>query len=320
MHYPIYWSLGFGWTRGGNLGIPSLERKYDAMPIKVTAGYFHVYIGIGEVEATATKKRQIAAGAATKVQDAEKIDQGFGVDQDNVSYAVSGAKWDAKLGVLTGIMWKLRDRKLPARMHNRKASRLDIGHDDLGEGAAFAYSPAQGKVVIEYNHEGPRHGVFATFLMKVSDQVASLTPIPTKDALQRMQNADLIRKIEFRLDGDGSKEELDALEEGAPRTVGRAIRSMRDMGGPSIKVTISMGHHSGGLSEGVAALAEMLATFGGPVKAIKAGIKDEETVGIQLLDLMGGRLKTVLEVPEAGRAVNHLACANALKNLIHHLN
>lgn len=137
-----------------------------------------------------------------------------------------------------------------------------------------------------------------------------VSPVIETGAVERMQDADLVRRIEFGLSAGDNGGELAKADE----AVGHAIDAMGRMEGYSIKVEISMGHHKGSLGNAAKYLAASLAEWGRPVRTLKAGIKETEEQGMEILDLLGGRVSMELEVPESGREIDHGECRRLLSS------
>ena len=275
------------------------------MPIPVSVGWFWVRPEVGpEMPAVALEEY-------CQRVNAFPLGHGIALEHDDKAYNVTDLEWDEDESVLTGIIWRVRSNKLPARLHDGKAGPLGIGEDDLGEAASFAYMPTKEKMVLEHNQLGPRQTIMADVLASLGVACPLvISPVPTKDAVQRMNNAPIIRRIEFSLE----EGEMAASVEDAGPAVTSALKAMREVKGATISVEISMGHGVGSLDEAARAVADFLSHR--KIRKLKAGIKETNDAGMEILDLMGGRMKSEIEVPEVNRQIDHARCCMMLKKLI----
>lgn len=225
-------------------------------------------------------------------------------------FRLTDSNWEMDQGILTGTMWRVRQQNLPSML---VAGRMEQVGTDLAESASFAYMPARDEALVQYNHHGPRHSIVSAFLERIGiTGPVTLTPVIRPDAVQRMRQAALVRRIEYAL-GD-----IHGNDEATLRGIGlgAVIDELRTMRGTSIRVEISLGHDPGGLADRAKQLVASLSEVVTGVKAVKVGIKEGEDTATEMLDLLGGRLFIDLNVPEAGRELDRSVCRDRLRQAL----
>lgn len=274
------------------------------MSVRIQAGFFIVKPDTPTSDIDALCKKH---AARKKVAN---------VEIDFKSFRVTDLVWHKTHKALTATMWRVRDSQLPSKLKADRASALGIANDEsVGEASSFAYSPGRQIAIVEYNHTGPRHPILRELLyeMGVSTPI-EVSPILETGAFERAQEAELIRRIEFSL-ASSEKDKIDRLRN-AGGAVKDALDAMADVGGMTVHVTISMGHHREGLSSKAMGIIETLCNGGSRVQTLKATIKEKDETTTQLVDLLGGRQTTDLEVPEKDRELDHAACRRQLLTVL----
>jgi len=207
---------------------------------------------------------------------------------------------------MSGTMWRVRTNNLPSAWKDGKAKRIS---NELTEASSFAYRPLRGKAVIQYNHHGPRHRLLVIFLEKLgADGPINICPELRSDALERLQHASIVTRLEYSLGEIPSQKPL--REAG----VGAALDTMKSVKGASIHVKISLGRQrprNRGLRF-VKQIASRLVNIPG-VQTLKAAVKPDEDHPIEMLDLIQCRKIKEIVVEEAGRQLNHADCRSKLR-------
>jgi hypothetical protein len=256
--------------------------------IRVRAGYFIVNANI--------TNDTCALRVATWVQN--NVNTPLEVTVDHQTFRLTEYAWDAGEGMFTGTMWRVRERNLPSAVREGGNEQVD---SPLAESASFAYQPSQGKTLIQYNHHGPRHSVLRSMFEQMGiDEPVALSACLVQDAMQRMNNAALVRRIEYTLSGiEGVEPQLRAIP-----GVGETIDAMKNLDGASIRVEISLGRNPGGLAAQAKAVVSSLASLATGVRTVKAGIKETEQHAVEMLDLLGGRQIVDMNIDEVGREID----------------
>ena len=256
--------------------------------IRVRCGYFGVTAGIASATCALRITNWLENAAGTALE----------VTVNHQQFRLTEYNWNSDHGILTGTMWRVREHNLPSALRDGESEQVD---SPLAESASFAYQPAQGKTLIQYNHHGPRHSVLRAMFERLGlVEPITLTPCIVQDALQRMNDAALVRRIEYSL-GDirGVEPQLRAIP-----GVGETIDAMTTLEGASIRVEISLGHNPGGLAANTKAVLSSLASFATGVRTVKAGVKQTEEDAVEMLDLLGGRQIIDMEINELGRELD----------------
>lgn len=272
------------------------------MAVETTVGFFHV-----ESEESAAHIERLCSQYARA-----RTSAAFTVQHELRRYELTNAAWNANDKALVGTLWRVREAELPSKLKSGSVSSLGIAADeDLGEATSFAYMPSKAVAVVQYNHNGPRHSVVREILYNAGVSAPLvMSPVLKSDALKRMQKAKLVRRVEFAL-AKPSQDELAALRQ-VGGAVSDALDAMEDLGGMTVRVTISMGHNRGGLSERAKTFFEAMSHGGSPIQALKANIKESDEHATEMVDLLGGRRTITLEIPEKNREVDHAECRKRL--------
>ncbi|MFG0249061.1 MAG: DUF6731 family protein [Phycisphaeraceae bacterium JB051] len=286
------------------------------MAEKISAGFFHAETEFDLEDIVKLCKQRVKEEKKAKklVEDGNEDDPNaapFEVQHSQHTYRLTHSTWDSTRKIFSGTMWLVRDKRHPRYMTDAGDTAIN---GDIGEPASFAYSPEKQLALVEYNHTGPRHSVVEAFLniMGITDPIL-LYPQTKSGMIDRMKNAHLIRKLEFSIDG---REGIDNVAE-AGESVKHSIQSMKELEGCSIHVTISMGHHTGGLGQNVKNIAERLSNFGELVKTVKVGAKENPDSQTKLLDLMNAREKIEFDVSLLNKELNHDECRRKLIQALH---
>lgn len=264
--------------------------------IRVRAGYFTVNANIGN-DVCALRVASWTGNNANA---------GLEVTVDNQRFQLTDHAWDAREGMLVGTMWRVRERNLPSAVRDGGNEQVD---SPLAESASFAYQPSQGKTLIQYNHHGPRHSVLRAMLERMGvDEPISLSPCLIQDALRRMNDAALVRRLEYTLSGiEGVEPQLREVP-----GVAETIDAMKKVEGATIRVEISLGHNPGGLAGKAKELLTELVGVGTGVRTVKASVKQTEQSALEVLDLLGGRQIIDMNIDEIGREINREQLRNRL--------
>jgi hypothetical protein len=264
--------------------------------IRVRSGYFTVNANV----ANATSRLRVNSWFDSSENNAVEV----GVNQQ--TFRLTEYEWEDESGILTGTMWRVRERNLPSALRDGESEQVD---SPLQESASFAYQPGTAKALIQYNHHGPRHSVFRAMLEEIGvGQPVTLTPCLIQDALQRMNDASLVRRVEYSLgDIQGVEPQLREIP-----GVGEAISAMHTLQGASIRVEISIGHNAGGLSDQAKKVVTDLAALARGVRTVKAGVKETEAESVQMLDVLGGREIIDMDINEAGRELDRVQLRSRL--------
>ncbi len=271
------------------------------MTVTLNAGYFDVSTGLS---AHVRKERCREFAEST---DEDRL----AIEYDAKAYCATDLVWHGQDRILVGTFWRVRREQLPSKLRGFTVSPLGINDDeDLGEATSFAYKPSLDVALIQYNHQGPRHGVLKEYLYQAGfTETITITPRPTEDAMDRLESASLVRKLEFSLAREDAA--LDALRR-VGGAVNDALDAMEDVEGTTISVTISMGRSRGSLSGRAKELVEALSHGRLGIQKLKATVKQQEDHVNEILDLLGGRLVTELTVPTVNREIDHAVCRDLL--------
>jgi hypothetical protein len=256
--------------------------------IRVRCGYFNMSAGIANETCALTINTWIQNGAGNALE----------VTAGHHQFRLTEYGWDTENSILTGTMWRVRERNLPSALRDGTSAEVD---SPLAEPASFAYKPAQGKILLQYNHHGPRHSVLGSMFEQIGlTGPITLTPCITFDALQRMNDAALVRRIEYSLTHiEGVEPQLRNIP-----GVNETIDAMRTHDGVNIHVQISLGHNRGGLAADVKQMLTSLAGLTTGVSTLKAGVKQTERDAVEMLDLLGGRQLIYMSINERGRELD----------------
>ena len=267
--------------------------------VQVTAGFFGVEIedNFDDLE------KACKFDAMPKNRNAQWL------DVDGRKFKMGNLHWNKESRILTGTIWKVRGLKLPSVITTTETRDLDLELDEsLGEPASFAFSIPKRATIVEYNHNGPRHSVLRKYLSEKVPGPVIVEPLLSFDALEKLANAPVVRKIEVGL---GSAD-LSSLRS-AGTALSSAIDAMTELKGLRMKLEISVGTapREKGLSN-VKQLIKNLVNQKESVSVLKAKVRAKNH-STELLDLLGGRRITEFEVPLIGRRLDHSACRKQLR-------
>jgi hypothetical protein len=271
--------------------------------VQITAGFFQVS---SSDESNAQIEELCSRYAKSRRGDA------FVVQHEFKEYRLTDANWSVADRALSGTLWRVRESELPSKLRGAQASALNIQpEENLGEPASFAYIPSKEIAVVQYNHNGPRHSIVREFLYKAGLRPPlTMSPVLKQDALQRMRSAEVVRRIEFAL-AKPSADQLATLKQ-VGGAVKDALDAMEDVGGMTVRVTVSMGHNRGGLSEKAKTILESLSHGRFAIQTLKASLKESDEQATEMVDLLGGRQTAILQIPEKKREIDHAECRKRL--------
>jgi len=222
--------------------------------ITVTAGFFRLE----------TDDTVLAVEERCKAYGTSPPADGTAITVDEQQYVLKEPEWKESERIFLATMWRVRERALPSKLGEQgNASAVD---SRLGEAASFAYRPSLGLSLIQSNPHGPRHNR-AMRLLQAAKIISEgrISPDIVPDALKRMQNAALLKRVEFSLTG------IDALREAELRKAGLsgALDDLKKYGGTSLHITISLGHTPGQLDSQARGLLEKLSEIRTGVRTVK---------------------------------------------------
>ena len=231
------------------------------------------------------------------------------IQHSQQAFRITDCQWDNVAGIFAGTIWRVRERNLPSKVGDGEP--VAVG-SPLGESASFAYKAATGEAIIQYSHTGPKHQVFGAFLEYLRvDPPVSVVPVLVDDAVARMRNAPIVRRIEYTL---GDLPQDSALLQQEP--IAAALRARNEVQGAHVRVEISLGHRKGGLGDRAkqvlnAALASLVG-----VKTLRAGVRENPEGRMTMLDLIGGHLQIELNIRENNRELDREHCRQRLHDAI----
>lgn len=266
--------------------------------LSIRAGYFDVHCDLAP-NVVAAKCKAYAGNPPA---------QGTEIAVNGQTFQLTDPQWRDDDGIFTATMWRVRKTNLPSV---RKEGGMEEVGGELAESASTAFAPQHKLSLVQYNHSGPRHNLFATFLEAIGIKgPVSLTAVVHENALERMQHSAIVRRIEYTL-GD--------IQDEAPLRgagLGGIIDALRAVKGTTIKVEISLGHTKGSLGEQAKHIAQSLSEMATGVRTVKAGVQEKEDKATEMLDLLGGRLFIDLNIPESGRELDRAVCRDRLRQAL----
>lgn len=225
------------------------------------------------------------------------------------------AQWHAGRSVFTMSVFKIRESDLPVKVGpNGEVESLDLEEDDdLGEPIVFAYYPDLEVCIVQDNHTGPRHPVVREVLRSIGhDAPIHMSPVLRRDMMERLEDARIIRALEFTLTSPQQLQDLRA----AGQPVGRALQMLGDLGGVNVSVRVSMGHQRGSLLDGVKGVAQRLVDFGDTeLSTLKVSASAGQEAPVEQLDMLNARVSGEFDVNFNGREMDRADCRRKLLNL-----
>ncbi|MBX3381400.1 MAG: hypothetical protein KF805_15000 [Phycisphaeraceae bacterium] len=262
-------------------------------------------------------------GPASAVRDAIRTYMQTGGDfeftHSGHDYIAKSLGWDERKGILTGSVLRLRSRDLPEAVEGTETGPIPLeAGQSLGEPMCFAFWPDPGSALVHYNHRGPRHSVLHAVISRMGFETPiGIDPVLRSDMLAKLNSTEFVRGLEFTLSDAAG---IAALRD-AGGSVQRSFATMRELGGVTVGVQVTMGHTKGqGLApaavKGIARKLLRVATETpdgeSPVKKIKVTGSDGDDSPLETLDLLRAREPIFLSVDEQGKHLNRIDCQQKL--------
>lgn len=205
--------------------------------------------------------------------------------------------------------------QLPSALADDGTSPLPINNDtDLGEPMCFAFRPKLAISAVHYSHNGPRHPILQQIVNALGyEEAVHIYPTLRLDTIQRLENTNIVRKLEFTLRSPQAIQELRAIGRGPS-----AALDMKDaFGGVNVSVTVTMGHDPGTLSvDTVKNFCQRLANAGDAVSTLRIKGADGPDSELLPIDFFNDRIHESLRIEENGREIDVIDCCEQLGLLL----
>lgn len=229
---------------------------------------------------------------------------------DSTDYRVDELVWWADSHCLTGTIFRIRTDDLPSRVGPQDTRKLALREDEsLGEGTCFALLPLSGVVAVHYNHSGARHSKLPAAVDALGYAAPfGLSPLFRKDTIKRLRDANVIRKVRYRL--DSISQYKDAVR--PPASVSGGIDAATHLQGISVAVEVTMSSVPGSLEKkNVLELVSNLLQR--PHTKVSVHIRDLEESELVALNLLHDREKEYIEIGLVDRELNRDECQRKLR-------
>jgi hypothetical protein len=219
--------------------------------------------------------------------------------------------------VFTATIFKLQSSEFPSVVEGDAVKPLGLeDHHALGEAMCFAYDPTRQSAMIQSVGHGPRYAILRTFLEEIGfANYVDIVPVMRKDMLDRLEKTKYIRSVGLKV-ARPFGDEKGMKSSGVP--IESAIDAMVDLGAEQIEIEIGMGRGKGQLNGGkvVRFIKKLLNTHDEGVKSLRLTGAEADGMSLQFLDLLGGRLETLVELKPVGREWDREHCQKQLAVLL----
>ena len=244
--------------------------------------------------------RQLVSGLDEDLED-KHFSQGL------TNFRATEFVWDEDSGAFTATVFKVREQGLPSALDDEDgATPLPIDDDtSLGEPMVFAYFPDYEAVIVQYNHNGPRHTTVANVLNQLGHPTPIyISPIINDETLDRLDDVNVFRTLEYSMKSPKQRSELKAVD----ASVGKALDLMAELGGVNLSVKVTMGHEKGSLKR-IKSIAKKLVDFGDTdVGTLKVNARVNDETAMEHLDLLKARIESPFNAVMNGRELDRDDC------------